>query len=66
MSTVAERTRREREGQRLPEHVIDEGMLDRVAALLLENTDGPERISPGRRSTIPPPRATKGRGDGTP
>jgi hypothetical protein len=30
-----------------------------------DDNDGPG-TRPGRRSTVPPPRATKGRGDGTP
>lgn len=59
MSTVAERTRRERKAQGLGERVTDEGVLDRVA-VLLEDTDGPETKSPGRSLAVPPPHTTKG------
>jgi hypothetical protein len=59
MSTVAERTRRERKAQGLGEQVTNEGLLDQVA-VLLEDTDGPETTSPGRSLTVPPPHTTKG------
>jgi hypothetical protein len=59
MSTVAERTRRERAAQGLPEHIEDVDVLDQVAALLAgrEHDDGPGFRRPGRRAGHP--RATQ-------
>jgi len=51
--------------QGLPDEV-DPILIQRVAELALAGNDDGPGTRPGRRSTTPPPRATKGRGDGTP
>jgi hypothetical protein len=65
---IRAQVRSTRRSQGFAAHVTDLGVLDRLAARVLadarpEHNGGPG-TRPGRRSTTP--RATKGRGDGTP